>query len=59
MAVLLNKFEDMSYAAIAEVMGLTPKAVKSLLCRARTNLRIALQGYIYMDGEPIPKPPEE
>jgi RNA polymerase sigma-70 factor (ECF subfamily) len=59
MAVLLNKFEDMSYAAIAEVMGLTPKAVKSLLCRARTNLRVALQGYIYMDGEPIPKPPEE
>ena len=59
MAVLLNKFEDMNYAAIAEVMGLTTKAVKSLLCRARTNLRAALQDYIYMDGEPIPRPPEE
>jgi RNA polymerase sigma-70 factor, ECF subfamily len=59
MAVLLNKFEDMSYAAIAEVMGLSTKAVKSLLCRARTNLRAALQDYIYMDGEPVPRPPDE
>ncbi len=45
MAVVLNKFEDMNYAEIAEVMGLTTKAVKSLLNRARTNLREALQGY--------------
>src|SRR5207253_2497837 len=29
-AVVLNKFEDMGYAEIAEVMELTPKAVKSL-----------------------------
>ena len=34
MAVVLNKFEDMNYAEIAEVMGLTTKAVKSLLSRA-------------------------
>jgi RNA polymerase sigma-70 factor (ECF subfamily) len=59
MAVLLNKFEDMSYASVAEVMGMSTKAVKSLLCRARTNLRTALQDYIYMDGEPVPGPPEE
>ena len=52
MAVVLNKFEDMNYAEIAEVMGLTTKAVKSLLSRARMNLRAALAGYIYMDGEP-------
>jgi RNA polymerase sigma-70 factor (ECF subfamily) len=52
MAVILNKFEDMNYAEIAEVMSLTVKAVKSLLSRARTNLRIALQDYIFMDGEP-------
>ncbi len=37
-AVVLNKFEDMNYAEIAEVMGLTTKAVKSLLSRARVNL---------------------
>jgi RNA polymerase sigma-70 factor (ECF subfamily) len=55
MAVLLNKFEDMNYAEIAEVMGLTTKAIKSLLNRARTNLRAALQQYIYMDGQPVPR----
>src|SRR5438046_7778873 len=54
MAVVLNKFEDMNYAEIAEIMGLTTKAVKSLLSRARENLRTALSGYIYMDGEPAP-----
>ncbi len=50
MAVVLNKFEDMNYTEIAEVMGLTTKAVKSLLSRARENLRVALSSYIYMDG---------
>lgn len=55
MAVVLNKFEDMNYAEIAEVMGLSTKAIKSLLSRARMNLRTALAGYVYMDGEPIPE----
>ena len=49
-AVVLNKFEDMSYAEIAEIMELTPKAVKSLLSRARENLRHVLEEYIHMDG---------
>ena len=48
-AVVLNKFEDMNYAEIAAVMGLTTKAVKSLLSRARDNLRIALKDYVQMD----------
>jgi RNA polymerase sigma-70 factor (ECF subfamily) len=52
MAVVLNKFEDMNYAEIAEVMDLTTKAVKSLLSRARENLREALKAYIYMEGQP-------
>ena len=55
-AIVLNKFEDMNYAEIAEVMGLSTKAVKSLLSRARMKLREALQGYIYMDAEPPPLP---
>jgi RNA polymerase sigma-70 factor (ECF subfamily) len=55
MAVVLNKFEDMNYAEIAEVMGLTTKAIKSLLSRARMNLRTALAGYVYMDGQPVPE----
>jgi len=56
-AVVLNKFEDMGYAEIAEVMGLSAKAVKSLLSRARGKLREALQPYIDMDG--TTPPPDE
>jgi RNA polymerase sigma-70 factor (ECF subfamily) len=46
MAILLHKFEGMSYQEIAKSMEMTPQGVKSLLCRARLNLRDALQGYI-------------
>src|SRR5262245_19973498 len=59
MAVVLNKFEEMNYAEIAEVMGLSTKAVKSLLSRARGKLRGALQPYIYMDGESPPRESDE
>ena len=46
MAVLLNKFEDLGYAEIAQIMGTTPSAIKSLLSRARTNLREMLEPYL-------------
>jgi RNA polymerase sigma-70 factor (ECF subfamily) len=46
MAVLLNRFEGMSYAEIADVMQLSPPAVKSLLCRAHMQLRNLLQKYV-------------
>jgi RNA polymerase sigma-70 factor (ECF subfamily) len=52
MAVLLAKFEHMSYVDIGTVMDMSPQAVKSLLSRARTNLRDALQPYIDR-GAPI------
>ena len=45
-AVLLNKFEHLSYEEIAGVMQLTPSAVKSLLTRARANLRDVLEPYL-------------
>jgi len=45
MAVLLNKFEGMSYADIAHAMELSTQAVKSLLSRARENLRQLLEPY--------------
>ena len=45
LAVLLNKFEGMSYADIARTMELSPQAVKSLLSRARENLRQMLEPY--------------
>lgn len=38
-AFILNKLEDLSYAAIAEVMNTTESAVDSLLQRARQNLK--------------------
>ncbi len=46
MALMLSRFENMSYAEIAETMELTTKAVKSLLSRARVNLRDLLEPYI-------------
>jgi RNA polymerase sigma-70 factor (ECF subfamily) len=46
LAVLLSKFESMSYEDIADTMEMTPQAVKSLLSRARTNLREVLEPYL-------------
>ncbi|GHT36586.1 RNA polymerase sigma factor [Planctomycetales bacterium] len=51
-ALLLHKFEDMSYNDIADIMEMTPQAVKSLLCRARICLRDALQGYMQRGSRP-------
>ena len=52
MAVLLCKFENLSYAEIAEIMDLSPQAVKSLLSRARGNLRIVLEPYLQHGARP-------
>ena len=38
-AFILNKTEDLSYTAIAEVMEITEAAVDALLQRAKQNLR--------------------
>lgn len=46
MAVLLAKFEGMSYAEIGRALGASPKAVKSLLARARVQLRQVLEPYL-------------
>ncbi len=45
-ALMLSKFEGMSYQEIAETMGLGVKAIKSLLSRARVNLKNLLEPYI-------------
>lgn len=42
MAVLLSRYEEMSYDQIAETMGLSLEAVKSVLFRAKENLQRAL-----------------
>jgi RNA polymerase sigma-70 factor (ECF subfamily) len=46
MAVLLSKFENMSYVDIGAAMDLSPEAIKSLLSRARLNLKEVLQPYL-------------
>jgi len=46
MALMLSRFENMSYIEIAETMGLSTKAVKSLLSRARVSLKELLQPYM-------------
>ena len=52
MALLLCKFEGMSYGDIAESMGLTVQATKSLLSRARCNLRTILEPYVLEGTRP-------
>jgi RNA polymerase sigma-70 factor (ECF subfamily) len=46
MAVVLRRYEDLSYEDIAEVLNLSVPAVKSLLFRARTELRARLTNYL-------------
>ncbi len=46
MALLLSRFEGMSYQDIATTMQLSIPAVKSLLSRARVNLRDLLTPYM-------------
>jgi len=45
-AVVLRRYEQLSYEEIAGVLDLSVSAVKSLLFRARTTLREALSGYL-------------
>ncbi|MCA9035530.1 MAG: sigma-70 family RNA polymerase sigma factor [Planctomycetaceae bacterium] len=45
-AVLLHKFEGMSYEEIGDIMGLGTVGVKSLLARARTKLKESLERYL-------------
>lgn len=46
MAVVLRRYEQLSYEEIAEVLHLSVSAVKSLLFRARTSLRESLSTYL-------------
>jgi RNA polymerase sigma-70 factor (ECF subfamily) len=46
MALVLRRYEELSYEEIADVLELSVPAVKSLLFRARTELRERLQSYL-------------
>lgn len=47
-AVLLSKFEGMSYAEIAQVMNRSEASIRSLLARTRMELREQLDPYLKM-----------
>jgi len=59
MAVLLHKFEEMSYADIGASMDLSTSAVKSLLARARENLRATLEPYVKQGKLNVDTPSDE
>ena len=54
MALMLSRFEHLSYAEIAESMDLSTKAVKSLLSRARVAVKEQLAAYVE-EGAEVPR----
>lgn len=46
MALILRRYEEMSYEEIGEILDLSVPAVKSVLFRARTELRERLRVYL-------------
>jgi len=51
-ALLLSRFEEMSYVDIAQSMGMSVQAIKSLLWRARESLRVILEPYMQEGQHP-------
>lgn len=46
MALILRRYEELSYEEIGDILGLSVPAVKSVLFRARTELRARLGKYL-------------
>jgi len=46
MAIILRRYDDIPYEDIGEILGLSVPAVKSVLFRARTELREKLKRYL-------------
>jgi RNA polymerase sigma-70 factor (ECF subfamily) len=49
-AVLLRRYEQFSYEEIAQMLNISSKAVKSLLSRAKENLKEKLTGWAKIPG---------
>ena len=45
-AIILNKYEDLSYKEVADIMNISVSAVESLIFRAKTNLEKKLKPII-------------
>ncbi|MEL6904472.1 MAG: sigma-70 family RNA polymerase sigma factor [Planctomycetota bacterium] len=50
-AVVLARYHGLAYAEIAETVGSSPKAIKSLIHRARETLRERLQPFLVSTGD--------
>ena len=50
MAMILSRFHELPYEEIAEAMSVSLEAVKSLLFRARENLKTALEKWVRRDS---------
>ena len=46
MAVILRRYQDVSYEEIGNILEMSVPAVKSVLFRARTTLRECLRDYL-------------
>ncbi len=46
MAIILRRYDDISYEEIGEILDLSVPAVKSVIFRARTELRQKLRRYL-------------
>jgi RNA polymerase sigma-70 factor (ECF subfamily) len=46
MAIILRRYDDVSYEEIGEILELSVPAVKSVIFRARTELREKLRQYL-------------
>lgn len=53
LAVILRRYEDIPYEQIGEILHLSLSAVKSLLFRARLQLRQELRQYLEDDGKEL------
>jgi RNA polymerase sigma-70 factor (ECF subfamily) len=51
MAIILNKFHGLSYEELAETMEMTIPGIKSLLVRARANVRERIEPYVLRGAE--------
>ena len=51
LAILLNKFHGLGYEELAETMEMTVPGVKSLLVRARENVRRRIEPYLVRGAE--------
>lgn len=56
-AILLLRFEDLSYAEIAEALEISVMAVKSLVHRGREGLRERLERFLRPSPRCVPPPP--